>query len=76
MACATHVQSEAPAMHPFFYGDFASQHRDELVAAARHHHLRRLLRRRPVTGITTITSRSTTGTVARSSSTGAIDAAA
>jgi hypothetical protein len=63
-------------MHPFFYGDFASQHRDQLVAAAHHHRLRRPFRRRPVTGITVITSLSTTQTVARSSSTGAIDAAA
>ena len=71
----TTVHSEAPAMHPFFYGDFANQHRDELVAAAHDHRLRRLFRRRPVTGITTITSRAAT-TTARCSSTGAIDAAA
>ena len=63
-------------MHPFFYGDLADQHRDELVAAAHRHRLRRLFRRRPVTGVTTITSRSATATAARSCSAGAIDAAA
>ena len=61
-------------MHPFFYGDFADQHRDELVAAAHRHRLRRLFSRRPPTGVTTITSRSATAPAARCS--GAVDAAA
>ena len=63
-------------MHPFFYGDFASQHRDDLMIAARHHRLRRLFRRRPVTGVTDITSRTAPAAAARPSSTAAIDAAA
>jgi hypothetical protein len=61
-------------MHPFFYGDFASQHRDELVAAAHRHRLRRLFSRRPPAGVTTIASRSATATAARSAD--AVDAAA